>query len=82
MAQDGIRCPRCGCADLRGYDGRPWRTVKTLPIPGAIRRYRICRNCGRRVRTREIIDNSAEPGQQNETDSVPTCPERSRRESP
>ncbi len=41
----GIRCPKCGCADLRVY----W----TRPGEGTIRRVRKCRNCGQRVPTFE-----------------------------
>jgi transcriptional regulator NrdR family protein len=42
----GLRCPRCECCDFR--------TVKTWPDEdGIIRRYRICRNCGKHVRTVE-----------------------------
>ncbi len=54
--QTGLKCPRCGCADFRDEMGRPWDTVKTIPIPGAIRRYKICRYCGKKVRTKEIIE--------------------------
>lgn len=52
----GIRCPKCGCADFRDEDGRPWDVIKVVRIPGAIRRYKICRYCGFRVRTKEIIE--------------------------
>jgi len=52
----GLKCPTCGCADFRTEDGRPWATVKTVNIPGAVRRYKICRYCGRRVRTKEMIE--------------------------
>lgn len=59
---DGIRCPKCRCADLRDParwtpgDVPEWEVRKTVRVPHAIRRYRVCRNCGRRVRTREVID--------------------------
>lgn len=65
---DGIRCPKCGCADLREADGTRglraehkgkvgfWKIVKTVKIPGAVRRYRICRHCGKRVRTKEVLE--------------------------
>jgi len=52
----GIACPKCGCRDFRDDQGRPWQTIKTVPIPGAVRRYKICRHCGRRVRTKEVIE--------------------------
>lgn len=54
----GLQCPNCGCEDFRDEIGRPWDTVKTIPIPGAIRRHKICRYCGKRIRTKEIIDKS------------------------
>ncbi|NIP26657.1 MAG: hypothetical protein GWN94_19800 [Phycisphaerae bacterium] len=52
----GLKCPKCGCADFRTEDGRPWKTVTTVPIPGAVRRYKICRHCGKRIRTKETIE--------------------------
>jgi transcriptional regulator NrdR family protein len=53
----GLRCSKCGCADFRDENGRPFKTVKTMPLPGnAIRRYKICRYCGKRIRTKEVID--------------------------
>lgn len=45
---DGLKCPDCGCRDLI--------TPNVIRIPGAIRRYRVCRNCGKHVRTREVIE--------------------------
>lgn len=47
-ARDGMRCPGCG-AD------RTWSVCYTRYQPGAIRRVRICRRCGRRVVTLERI---------------------------
>lgn len=45
----GIRCPNCGC--------RHFYTEKTIPVHGnRRRRYKNCRNCGRRVRTLEEIE--------------------------
>jgi hypothetical protein len=45
----GLRCPACGCAHFY--------TDKTVDVPGRRRRrYKTCRNCGRRVRTTEIIE--------------------------
>lgn len=44
----GLRCPDCGCGDLRVYYTRP------LP-DGRIRRVRLCRNCARKVMTTEKI---------------------------
>jgi len=46
--KDGLKCPVCGCSDLR--------TPNVINIPGAIRRYKICRYCGKRVRTKEVIE--------------------------
>lgn len=54
----GLKCPICGCNDFRTEDGRPFDTVKTVNIPGAIRRYKICRHCGKRVRTKETLEKS------------------------
>ena len=56
MINLGISCPRCGCRDFRDAIGRPWDVTKVVKLPGSIRRYRICRYCGKRVRTAEIID--------------------------
>jgi len=47
----GIRCPRCGCRHLPVYYVRPRGRGKL--------RVRVCRNCGRKVVTRETV---AEPG--------------------
>lgn len=44
-AQRGIPCPRCGCCDLR--------TVRTMRVGRHIRRYKVCRHCGRRLVTCE-----------------------------
>jgi len=41
----GVRCPACGCADLRVWSTRR-RTDRVI-------RVRICRNCKRRVPTVE-----------------------------
>jgi len=59
MKDKGIVCPKCGCADFRDGQGRPWRTAKTMNIPGGIRRYKICRHCGHRIRTHEQINRIA-----------------------
>lgn len=46
-AEVGIRCRGCGCQDLR--------CTKTMRVrEGMIRRYRECRNCGRRMTTHEV----------------------------
>ena len=45
----GLRCPGCGCGHFE--------TDKTVPVSGRrIRRYKVCRYCGRRVRTTERIE--------------------------
>jgi len=54
--KQGLGCTNCGCKDFRDELGRPFKTVKTVNIPGAIRRYKICRYCGKRVRTKETIE--------------------------
>lgn len=35
----GIVCPKCGCRHF-------WKVRDTDQIPGGVRRYRVCRNCG------------------------------------
>ena len=52
----GIKCPKCGCRDLRDDSGRPWDVVKTIPMIGQIRRRRRCRHCGKYVYTREKLE--------------------------
>jgi len=48
----GLRCPKCGCCDLR---------VKyTRHFPETRRRVRICRNCRCKVRTKEVITGSTD----------------------
>ena len=48
----GIICPKCGCRD--------WRVMDSVALPnGNIRRYRVCRHCGKRIRTIERIDPKA-----------------------
>lgn len=59
---DGLKCPTCGCQDFRGSDGRPWNVTRTMPIPNGVRRYRTCRHCGTKVRTRETIEFITTPG--------------------
>lgn len=46
----GIECPKCGCRDLR-VNG----TVRQVNF---ITRYRVCRNCGTKLRTREFIEKA------------------------
>jgi len=41
----GLVCRRCGCADLR--------VETTRYAPERIVRYRLCRNCGKRITTYE-----------------------------
>ena len=41
----GISCPKCGCKHLL--------TDSTARSVEEVRRYKICRNCGKRVRTVE-----------------------------
>lgn len=44
----GLRCPVCGCRDFL--------TDHTVPIPGAVRRYKWCRHCGKKIRTKESVE--------------------------
>lgn len=50
-----LECKECGCKDLRVYYTRHFKTY--------IRRVRICRYCGRRLATRESLEQD-----KNETD--------------
>ena len=43
----GIRCPRCGCGDLRVLYTRPGNDQR--------QRVRLCRNCKRRIVTYEKV---------------------------
>lgn len=43
----GIQCAACGCCHFR--------VVYTRPRQGHILRAKACRNCGRRVFTREVL---------------------------
>lgn len=47
----GLICPGCGCRHFYTIDSRPVTENK-------VRRRRVCRNCGREVRTLEIIVES------------------------
>lgn len=42
----GIACPKCGSLHL-------WKIRDTDKLPGAVRRYRKCRNCGHVKKTTE-----------------------------
>jgi len=62
---DGLQCPRCGCKHLTEPDGSPttettpaWKITKTERHVGFIRRKRVCRHCGKVVRTREVIERA------------------------
>ena len=43
----GISCPSCGCSDIR--------TSNTLQHENKVTRYKKCRNCGKSMRTCEVI---------------------------
>ena len=45
----GLVCPKCGC--IQFSDGKNVRN--TVRVNGAVRRYRVCRNCGRTWTTTE-----------------------------
>ena len=47
QGRGGLQCRLCGCCDFR--------TVRTVRAGGAVRRERICRHCGHRVFTREVV---------------------------
>lgn len=52
-----MECQRCGCQEFFVLETRRL-------VDGSIRRRRACRNCGRRVTTRETVDrnlNRAKP---------------------
>lgn len=49
----GLRCPRCGCCDLRAN--------RTVRLPGGrVKRYRYCRHCHRGVTTIEAPQNPSD----------------------
>lgn len=48
---DGVpTCPDCGCQDFRVTNSLHWEA-------GQKRRYRVCRHCGYKIRTREVLDS-------------------------
>lgn len=61
--QNGIACPKCGCRDLMAYRTEEQRT-RTI-------RYRRCRNCGKRVITKqapeEIVRDVESRGEERAT---------------
>lgn len=64
---EGLQCPRCGCRHLVEPDGSPttartpaWKVTKTEHQRGYIRRLRVCRYCGKRIHTREVIEKADE----------------------
>ncbi|MGD0898391.1 MAG: hypothetical protein ABR915_11185 [Thermoguttaceae bacterium] len=46
----GLRCPKCWCIQFR--EGKSVRN--TVPVEGAVKRYRVCRNCGTAWTTLEL----------------------------
>ena len=46
--EKGVECPKCGCKDLRVFSTR-----KELR---RIKRVRVCRCCGAKIRTYEMIE--------------------------
>jgi len=61
----GLRCPKCGCADFYDESGLPvgFVTTHTVPLVGVIRRYKYCRNCGKRIRTKEVVEKELDTTQ-------------------
>lgn len=62
----GIECRKCAC--------RQFYTVRTWTVRGAVRRRRVCRNCGWECTSLELIDpttdakkaaDAAKPGEQS-----------------
>ena len=51
-----MTCPNCGCEHLLDPEGPGWECYKTVQLPGETRRFKLCRNCGTRVRTSETIE--------------------------
>lgn len=47
--QQGIKCPDCHCRHF-------WKVYDTTPKGIALKRVRVCRNCGREVTTWERIE--------------------------
>jgi len=47
-ADGRLTCPGCGCQDFRVENSYSWIFGKP--------RWRKCRNCGWRIRTKEVID--------------------------
>ncbi len=70
----GLRCPRCHCTDLRNTGGTVLHYRSKI-------RYRVCRHCGQRVRTRETILNAPEspdaradvPVSEESDGTIPEC---------
>lgn len=52
----GIQCPKCGCRHMVDPQPPNWHVTNTYQRQGYIRRRRVCRNCGRVVYTREILE--------------------------
>lgn len=65
LHDDGMKCPKCHCADLRAYYTRRERD--------RVRRVRICRCCGARVLTYETIDRELEKPQKGITSNTGTA---------
>lgn len=45
----GIKCPDCGCRHF-------WKTYESRPEGGTVFRIKECRHCGKRIKTRERIE--------------------------
>lgn len=61
----GLECPRCGCAHFRVLYTR-------RAVGGRLLRRRVCRHCGRRFTTYEVVGN-ARPGTDSQAAGTPAC---------
>jgi len=61
----GLECPKCGCAHFRVLYTRP-------ATGGRLLRRRMCRHCGRRVTTYEVVGN-VRPGTDSQAAKTPAC---------
>ena len=65
LHDDGMKCPKCHCYDLRAYYTRRERD--------RVRRVRICRCCGTRVLTYESIDREIDSPKREQSSNTGTA---------